>query len=120
MVNKLSCFLLLVVITMCWLACSSTDRGIVYDKEFRQANIGTVKETTKKLRSRGRTPLELTSTKVVNFPDRWAIYVHSESKKDSAVYFVDKATFDSIKIGDEFIFDSQKVKTEEPYSIKKF
>lgn len=104
-----------IIIVVIWIFTKDIDEGIVYHKEFRRANKGTVKETVRKPRSKGRAPLETTKTKIVSFPDRWVLYIHSESKEDSTVFFVQKNTYDSIQIGDKFVFSSDKATRKEPY-----
>lgn len=112
-VTIILCFTLFV--TACQL-----DEGIVYKKEFRPTKDGYITETKRKPRSHGRTPLEIKQQKRVRYPDRWVLYVHSESNNDSTHFFVDKELYDKTKLGDKFVFDAKKASRKEPYKKIQF
>lgn len=104
------------IIFAVWVLTKDIDEGIVYHKEFRRANNGVEKIVERKPRSKGRTPLEITKTIQVSYPDRWVLYIHSESKEDSTLFFVKKEIYDKTQIGDKFSFSSDKATRKEPYT----
>ena len=103
-------FLCLVLLAACG---DGIKEGVVFRKEFRPAAKGYQTEQHTRIHNRGRSSSTVTRTFRVAYPDRWVIYVCSDT--DTADFFVKKEIYDTINVGSWFVFDTTMGTFGEPY-----
>lgn len=112
--------LLTLCLSLLLLLCSCSDaitEGEVYEKEYREAY--TTVMILPLVVSTGKTTTTMMIPYVVHYPDRYVIHIKSFVGGEWVTedFFVEKEVYDSINIGDMFIYDSGRGDlSDEPYT----
>lgn len=108
------------ILSLC--ACSSNlSKGEVYEKNFIAAHSSPMLIPLVTVHSTGKTTFTTTTMIPIirHYPDTYEIHIRAwnEEKEvwDTAVYYVDKVTYESINIGDYFEYSSETCMKEQPY-----
>ena len=115
--KKLILTLLSVLLIMTFVGCSSITEGKVINKKFIPAHtdqtIITVPQRIGKITTIRTYPVTR------SYPDQWQITFEGPNNKEeleTRIVYVDKTTYDSYEIGDDFVYDKEKCNNEETYT----
>lgn len=99
-------------------SCSSKiTQGEVYKKNFRPA-YSTVR-LIPIVHTNGKTSFTTFMPFTYHYPGRWEINIrqlNDNGETLTATYWVSKDVFNTVKIGDEFVYDENRDFSEEPYT----
>ena len=107
---------LLLVVSLC--GCSNAiAQGEVYEKEYREAY--TTVMMFPLVISSGKTTTITTIPFFVHYPDRYVVFIkaYQDEEWKTEDFYVSKEVFDSINIGDMFLYDQERGDLQdEPYT----
>ena len=107
---------LLLVVSLC--GCSSVIiEGEVYEKEYREAYTQVM--VLPLVISNGKTTSTIMIPYFVHYPDRYVIFIkaYQDEEWKTEDFYVSKEVYDSIKIGDMFLYDEERGDLQdEPYT----
>ena len=113
-IGALICLLLVV----CLCGCSNEiTEGEVYEKEYREAH--TTVMMLPLVISNGKTTKTTMIPFLVHYPDRYVIFIkaYQDEEWKTEDFYVSKEVYDSIKIGDMFLYDEERGDLQdEPYT----
>lgn len=113
-------FTLLIVLALIMLiSCSdSINEGDVYEKEFKPeyTTVSVLPMTI----SNGKTVTTIMVPYTIHYPDRWVIYIKAYDEETrkwiTEDFYVSEEVYDSVNIGDYFVFDEDMGTRDEPYT----
>lgn len=113
-------FTLLIVLALIMLtSCSdSINEGDVYEKEFKPeyTTVSVLPMTI----SSGKTVTTIMVPYTIHYPDRWVIYIKAYDEEAcnwiNEDFYVSEEVYDSVDIGDYFVFDEDMGTRDEPYT----
>ena len=113
-IGALICILL--VVSLC--GCSNAiAEGEVYKKEYREAHTQVM--FLPLIISNGKTTSTIMVPYFLHYPDRYVIFIKAYQDKEwkTEDFYVSKEVYDSIKIGDMFLYDEARGDLQdEPYT----
>jgi hypothetical protein len=116
--KKVICAILLLATILSLVGCSPTiNEGEVYEKEYR-AEFTTVMMLPLTI-SNGKTVTTTIIPYVVHYPDRYVIHIKAFVNDEwmTEDFYVSKEVYDSINIGDMFVYDDKRGDLQdEPYT----
>ena len=107
---------LLLVVSLCGCSNEITE-GEVYEKEYREAH--TTVMMLPLVISNGKTTKTTMIPFLVHYPDRYVIFIKAYQDKEwkTEDFYVSKEIYDSINIGDMFLYDEERGDLQdEPYT----
>ena len=107
---------LLLVVSLCGCSNEITE-GEVYEKEYREAH--TTVMMLPLVISNGKTTKTTMIPFLVHYPDRYIIFIkaYQDEEWKTEDFYVSKEVYDSIKIGDMFLYDEERGDLQdEPYT----
>ena len=107
---------LLLVVSLCGCSNEITE-GEVYEKEYREAH--TTVMMLPLVISNGKTTKTTMIPFLVHYPDRYVIFIkaYQDEEWKTEDFYVSKEVYDSIKIGDMFLYDEERGDLQdEPYT----
>ena len=107
---------LLLVVSLCGCSNEITE-GEVYEKEYREAH--TTVMMLPLVISNGKTTKTTMIPYLVHYPDRYVIFIkaYQDDEWKTEDFYVSKEVYDSIKIGDMFLYDEERGDLQdEPYT----
>ena len=113
-IGALICILL--VVSLCGCSHAITE-GEVYKKEYREAHTQVM--FLPLIISNGKTKSTKMIPYLVHYPDRYVIFIKAYQDKEwkTEDFYVSKEVYDSIKIGDMFLYDEERGDLQdEPYT----
>ena len=113
-------FTLLIVLALIMLiSCSdSINEGDVYEKEFKPeyTTVSVLPMTI----SNGKTVTTIMVPYTIHYPDRWVIYIKAYDEETrkwiTEDFYVSEEVYDSVNIGDYFVFDEDMGTRDETYT----
>ena len=108
-------FTLLIVLISC---SDSINEGDVYEKEFKPeyTTVSVLPMTI----SNGKTVTTIMVPYTIHYPDRWVIYIKAYDEETrkwiTEDFYVSEEVYDSVNIGDYFVFDEDMGTRDEPYT----
>lgn len=97
--------------------CSSITEGEVYEKEYREAYTRT--QIMPLIISNGKTATPIMIPYIVHYPERYVIHIKAfvDDEWTTEDFYVSKEVYDSINVGDMFMYDEERGDlTDEPYT----
>ena len=117
--KKIAFTLLSVLALIMMTSCSdSINEGDVYDKEFKPeyTTVSVLPMTI----SNGKTVTTIMVPYAIHYPDRWVIYIKAYDEETckwiNEDFYVSEEVYDSVNIGDYFVFDEDMGTRDEPYT----
>ena len=104
--KKIALFLSIILVFGLLVSCSKLiNEGDIYEKEFKPeyTTVSVLPMTI----SNGKTVTTIMVPYTIHYPDRWVIYIKA---------YVSKEVYDSVNIGDRFVFDESMGTRSEPYT----
>lgn len=121
MKKKILCAVLIFVMVFALVGCNDLTEGEVYEKEFKPAESKPVTMTT--MVWTGKVAVPIIHTYIRHYPDRYivriSVYDHDSHEIIRDEYYVSKECYDSINIGDWFVYDKDAHLDSEPYTQEK-
>lgn len=119
--NKIICLVCLIFVFLLMCGCSTTiTEGEVYAKEYREAF--TTVNCYPVVIYNGKTTTTMIIPYTVYYPERWVIFIKSFEDGEwlTEDYFVSESIYNSINIGDIFVYDESRGDLkDEPYTKEK-
>lgn len=106
-------FILLMITVVCVTACTEPYEelpGVVYQKEIKPEEVANKEDNNS------------SKTYEYTYPERYVLYVKydlGDGEYSVEAFYVSKTIYDSSNIGDEYYYNSEKDKIEEPYISRK-
>lgn len=113
-IGALICILL--VVSLCGCSNAITE-GEVYEKEYREAHTQVI--VFPLIISNGKTSSTIMIPYFVHYPDRYVIFIkaYQDEEWKTEDFYVSKEVYDSINIGDMFLYDEERGDLQdEPYT----
>lgn len=117
--KKIALFLSIILVFGLLVSCSKLiNEGDIYEKEFKPeyTTVSVLPMTI----SNGKTVTTIMVPYTIHYPDRWVIYIkaYEEEKQEwlTEDFYVSKEVYDSVNIGDRFVFDESMGTRSEPYT----
>lgn len=117
--KKIALFLSIILVFGLLVSCSKLiNEGDIYEKEFKPeyTTVSVLPMTI----SNGKTVTTIMVPYTIHYPDRWVIYIkaYEEEKQEwlTEDFYVSKEVYDSVNIGDRFVFDESMGTRDEPYT----
>lgn len=114
---KILCMVLVIIMVLMLVGCNNLTEGEVYEKEFKAAESKPVSTTT--MIWTGKIAVPITRTYMRHYPDRYIVrirvYDYESHESKYGEYYVSKECYDSINIGDWFVYDEDAHLDSEPY-----
>lgn len=113
-IGALICILL--VVSLCGCSNAITE-GEVYEKEYREAYTQVM--VLPLIISNGKTTSTIMVPYFVHYPDRYVIFIkaYQDEEWKTEDFYVSKEVYDSINIGDMFLYDEERGDLQdEPYT----
>lgn len=115
--KKLICIILILTLMLLCGCSSKITEGEVYKKEHREAYTTTM--IFPLVISNGKTTTTMMIPYFVHYPERYVIHITAfqDGEWVTEDFYVDKDVYDSINVGDMFLFDEDRGDMEdEPYT----
>ena len=109
---------LVIICVFLLVGCGGISEGEVYEKEYRQAytQILLMPITI----SDGKTATVIYVPFLISYPDRWCVRIRNREKAEddyaTNTFWITEEVYNSVEVGDWFVFDKDYCSTEEPHT----
>lgn len=117
--KKIALFLSIILVFGLLVSCSKLiNEGDIYEKEFKPEY--TTVSVSPMTVSNGKTVTTIMVPYTIHYPDRWVIYIKAYDEEAckwiNEDFYVSEEVYDSVDIGDYFVFDEDMGTRDEPYT----
>lgn len=117
--KKIALFLSIILVFGLLVSCSKLiNEGDIYEKEFKPEY--TTVSVFPMTISNGKTVTTIMVPYTIHYPDRWVIYIKAYDEEAckwiNEYFYVSEEVYDSVDIGDYFVFDEDMGTRDEPYT----
>ena len=117
--KKITLFLSIILVFGLLVSCSKLiNEGDIYEKEFKPEY--TTVSVFPMTISNGKTVTTIMVPYTIHYPDRWVIYIKAYDEEAckwiNEDFYVSEEVYDSVDIGDYFVFDEDMGTRDEPYT----
>lgn len=118
--KKIICAVLVLSVALALCGCDEITEGEVYQKEYREAY--TTVMILPFVISNGKTTKTYAVPYFVHYPDRYVVFIkaYQDGEWKTEDFYVSKEVYDTINIGDMFLYDKDRGDLQdEPYTKKR-